>query len=622
MSFLLKDRFHRLITESVYNELLSQTANYYYAIGKTIEWSSPSTPDTPTSNDQYEYDTRNNIISVKKLLITDVSYVTRRINWVINTVFDQYDGEYSNNFKSSTGASSLKDSNFYVLTSNYQVYKCIYNNKGAKSTIMPTGTGLTPVLYNDGYIWKYLYTIPLSLRNRFLTTTHMPVQKSVTNQFYSNGEISTVIIDNAGSGYLNNTYTTLNVYGTFKSGAGNVVANLRPVINSTGQVIDVRIDNPGNNYSAANIVIRDTLKTGTGYYNTLSTANFIPILYKGAIDRVLINDPGIKYSANNQTTITYFGDGTGAVLTPFINANGELEEVIIEKRGSGYTYIDISVVGAGSNANAYAVLSTGDLTTTQSHVELSAIDGALYSFRVLKGGDNYTTANITVTGDGVNFIGNVVIDSNTNSISKITVVNPGSGYSYANVVIDGNGANANIQAIISPINGHGYNPVSELFADSLMFYSTINNEKNQGVTVNNDYRQISIIKNLKKFDSKLTYSNILGSACYLITLDDVTDILADDTLTVLDNNLQIRKFSVIEVVGSTSQVLVSNKNNYALSVENIFTNTRTGSSYTIGSIDQLPDINKFSGDLLFIDNRTSVSYSDQQLVTLRTVIQL
>ena len=622
MSFLLKDRIHRSVSESVYNELLSQAANYYYAIGKTIEWSIPDTPDTPTSNDQYEYDTRNNIISVKKLQITDVSYVTRRIDWTINTVYDQYDGEYSSDFQSSTGASSLKDSNFYVLTSNYQVYKCIYNNEGAESTIMPTGADLTPILYDDGYIWKYLYTVPLSLRNRFLTTTHMPVQKSVTNQFYSNGEISTIVVDNAGSGYLNNTYTTLNVYGTFNGGTGNVVANLTPVLNDSGQVIDVIIKNPGNNYSTANIVIHDTLNAGTGYYNTALTANFIPVLYNGAIDRVLIDDPGIGYTANNQTTLSYFGDGAGAVLTPFINENGELEEVVIEERGEGYTYIDISVVGAGSNANAYAVLSTGDLSTTQSYVELSAIDGALYSFRVLNSGDSYTTANITVTGDGVSFIGNAIIDANTNSISKISVVNPGSGYSYANVVIDGDGANANIQAIISPVNGHGYNPVSELFADSLMFYSTINNEKNQGVTVNNDYRQISIIKNVKKFDSKLTYNNNLGSACYLITLDTVTGILVDDTITVLDNNLQEREFSVVEVISGSSQVLVINKNNYTLSTGSVFTNTRTESSYTIVSIDQLPDINKFSGDLLFIDNRTSVSYSDQQLVTLRTVIQL
>ena len=64
-----------------------------------------------------------------------------------------------------------------------------------------------------------------------------------------------------------------------------------------------------------------------------------------------------------QTTLVLTGDGANASLLPFVNESGELEEVIIENRGSGYTFLDIEVVGDGLNANCFAQLSTGDLDT-------------------------------------------------------------------------------------------------------------------------------------------------------------------------------------------------------------------------------------------------------------------
>ena len=45
-------------------------------------------------------------------------------------------------------------------------------------------------------------------------------------------------------------------------------------------------------------------------------------------------------------------------------------------------------------------------------------------------------------------------------------------------------------------------------------------------------------------------------------------------------------------------------------------------SQTISTVNAVPTINKFSGDMIFIDNRTKISYSDQQLISIRTVIKL
>ena len=89
MSFLLKDTIHSVLADSVYNEILSRRSNYYYFIGKVMEWDDQNVPDTPEATYAYEYGTRNNIISIKKVPISDVSYVVRRIDWVSGEVYDQ-----------------------------------------------------------------------------------------------------------------------------------------------------------------------------------------------------------------------------------------------------------------------------------------------------------------------------------------------------------------------------------------------------------------------------------------------------------------------------------------------------------------------------------------------------
>jgi len=657
MPFLLKDTIHQSLVESVYNEFISRRSNYYYFIGNILEWGNANNPDTPVGTQEYEHYTRNGILSIKRINLRDVSFVVPRINWSSGTVYDQFDGNYSTTFTAESGAVSLKTATFYVLTSTFGVYKCIFNNNGSASTVEPSGQDIVTLTTADGYIWKYLYTIPLSAQNRFLTQDFMPVQRAVTNAFYSRGEVSSIVIDNAGSGYTGNALVTLSVLGEFTGGSGNSIANIRPVFNTAGEFIKILIDDVGAKYKSANIRINNSgysghsefnnisnvsiYSTGANYFTNVrnnttvtiattgasqptsnafaslvysSTSNSIvgvtltnkgsgyspaarsnttisiattgnsqptsnatanlnfstsavltPVLVNGQLERVLIEDGGIGYSSNITTTISTIGDGTGVVLTPFVNSAGQVED-IVSNVGNGYSY-----------------------------------------------------ANVVVSGDGNGFAGNVVLTNNT--ISYITVQSPGTGYSFANVTITGNGSNANVSAIISPYNGYGSDPVSELFADTVMFTSTINNEKNHGVLVQNDYRQFGILRDLKKFTNDQAYANVIGSACYLVTTDTVTGLARDDTLSITVSGID-REFEVVEIISASNQLLLQNKNNYTLTVGSVLTDQTSNLNYTVSVIDKTPDINKFSGDLLYIDNRTAVSYSEQQLVTLRTVLKL
>ena len=154
-----------------------------------------------------------------------------------------------------------------------------------------------------------------------------------------------------------------------------------------------------------------------------------------------------------------------------------------------------------------------------------------------------------------------------------------------------------------------------------MIYSTINNEKNQGIYINNDYRQFGIIKDPKKSNSNLSFTDTLGSACYLLTLNSVSGLEADQLFQITSAN-PYKEFDIVEVKSSTKQVLVTDRNSHEFLAGDILTYKPTDTQYTVSSVNAVPDINKFSGDLLFIDNRTTGSYSDKQVVTLRTVLRL
>jgi len=372
MTFKLKDSIHKTLADSVFNELFSARSNYYYFIGKVVDWSDPTTPPTPNETGIDENDTRNRIINVKKITTSDVSLVIPRKNWATGTIYDQFDLNYSTTNPASSGATTLKSSLFYVISSSFQVYKCISNNNGAASTVEPLGNDLGVITLGDGYKWKFMYTIPLALRSRFLTDTFMPVQKSVLESFYNNGEIDAVTIDSKGSGYSGAPSISLRANVHFTSPASNTTSNIpnvEAIINeTTGSFDRVIITHPGFGVAGGNIVITDPTGTGSNLFPNVtfsgpgsvnrtvvnSTANLLPIINDNKFQSIAILDPGKNYTKNAQTTITVSGDGINAKLEPFVSDAGEVEDVVITNRGEGYTFAVLNVessTGTGANVS-------------------------------------------------------------------------------------------------------------------------------------------------------------------------------------------------------------------------------------------------------------------------------
>ena len=130
----------------------------------------------------------------------------------------------------------MYDSNYYVVTSDYNVYICIENGstgapgttdaKGKTSKFEPTSTELEPFSAgNDDYVWKYLYTVSPSdivkfdsteyivVPNDWATSTNSQIQnvREAGDSTINTNQIKTVYVENAGAGYQNNKTETVDI---------------------------------------------------------------------------------------------------------------------------------------------------------------------------------------------------------------------------------------------------------------------------------------------------------------------------------------------------------------------------------------------------------------------------
>lgn len=141
-------------------------------------------------------------------------------------------------------------------------------------------------------------------------------------------------------------------------------------------------------------------------------------------------------------------------------------------------------------------LSSND-GSNQWLVQQAAISGTIDRIDMVSIGSQYTVLpTVTIVGDGTGATASAVI--NAGNITSIVVTSAGSNYTWANVVISGGGVGANgaaANAVISPLLGHGADPVTELGGFFVLIDSKLTYDENGTFTVSNDYRRVGILKN-------------------------------------------------------------------------------------------------------------------------------
>ena len=278
MPAIITNKF-RLHNASNFVESFSESSPniYYLAIGRPQAFAtstagdsrtqfegtdaSPLTPTDSVSDEFYFFD---DVIAAKRITTSDVSRVIPRRNWTTGTTYDIYRHDYgqyvkgssSTTISSNSGATSLADATFYVLSSDNNVYKVIDNNGNSASTVEPTGTSTSILTTGDSYKWKYMYTLTASEQTNFLSTDFMHVSTdSTVSSAAVDGAIDTILIKTAGSGGANGTHTGVAIRGDGSSGVCSVTV-------AGGAVTAVTVTTAGSGYTFAYVRNADIVSAG------------------------------------------------------------------------------------------------------------------------------------------------------------------------------------------------------------------------------------------------------------------------------------------------------------------------------------------------------------------------
>jgi len=233
--------------------------------GRTNNEGTDALPVTPADNENTQNFTYDDMLACKKVASTNAGFVIPRRNWTTATVYDYYRHDYGEYITGTTtaqtsnsGAVTLYDATFYVLSAARNVYKCLDNNSGGTSTVEPTGTSTTILATADGYKWKYIYTLTAAQQAEFLSVDFMAVGTNGTvNAAAVDGAINVIKIKTAGSAGTDGTHASVPIRGDGSSGVCSVTI-------ASGAVTAVTVTTPGTGYTYAYIKLADINAAGGG----------------------------------------------------------------------------------------------------------------------------------------------------------------------------------------------------------------------------------------------------------------------------------------------------------------------------------------------------------------------
>ena len=329
-------------------------SSVYVGIGKTDVWSTATsdltdatTPFTPQDRIDDIHEAYQNMIGMKKIASADVAHIVPRHTWTSGTTYTAWDSDDS----------AIYDKAFYVVTSEYKVYKCI-SSPGTQSTVEPTHINTDPTAESDTYKWKYMYTVSVTDAEKFLTISYLPVRTEPT--------VSTSTGGNGGSSSVTVTLTAANEY---------IVAGM--LVTGSG------------------ITAGDTVAAIDGVTLTLSTA------------RAVANGTTLTFGRLADTDVNY-ANQTAQInsANTSLTAVAGIERYEVTAGGSGYTSApDVIVRGDGTSALAVATVSGGAVTAITVSTAGSGTEA--------NKGDGYTVADLLIgsvtSGGGTSAAGRAII---------------------------------------------------------------------------------------------------------------------------------------------------------------------------------------------------------------------
>ena len=452
---LVTDKFRIYAAEAFRNTLASvgSDANKVYLfVGRPKSWGTSDTPPTNEPIDSFSYarTTYSDAVSFKRVDISDTALVIPRVDWIDPTettggtgrTYSMYKPDYSSSKTTANGATRLYDSNFSVMNSDFNVYKCLYNGqspeypRGRPSLVEPTGTSTTVIETNDSsdykYRWKYMYTIDADNILKFVTSEFIPVlDNALVTAAAGTGSIDTIVIENAGAGYNNGTFTNVPIRGDWEINGGTQAYCSVTVV--SGSVSNVTVTQSGSNYSFASIDVGLIPNIGTGANASLD----VIVPPNGGHGKDSIRELGayrLMFASKLETSTAFIDFPTdltfrrvGLVLNPFDfnttsvsdqNTRSGVKALIFPQSGtgtpSGTFNPGTTITQATTNAKGFVV--SYDSTTKVLKYYQDSVDGVTSGNIIAFSGNNQITSSDLVTATPDSTFGTASVP-----VSQITI---------------------------------------------------------------------------------------------------------------------------------------------------------------------------------------------------------
>ena len=180
--------------------------------------------------------------------------------------------------------------------------------------------------------------------------------------------------------------------------------------------------------------------------------------------------------------------------------------------------------------------------------------------------------------------------------------------------------------LAEPPGGIGADATRTLRARAINFNVLFDGAEDDYFVIDNDFRQIGLVKNPLQYDSTGTFTATAGRALKKMFVDDSTaDFQTDQTLTGTTSTAQ----ALIDIFDNTAghapfiyyhQTETTGFTPFQDAEE---VSTSSGTANISGSAAIAPDVDPFSGDILYLDNRnTAVFRSTDQTEDVKIIIQL
>ena len=404
---------------------------------------------------------------------------------------------------------------------------------------------------------------------------------------------------------------------------------------------------------------------------TLYTANFY----------VVNSDYRVYICLQNGTT-PETPDGKPSLDEPTFT---DLEPRIAGTSGDGYIWKYLYTIKPADlikfdSTDFMPVPANWDTSNADSSIRNNAVDGSIKIVVVKNRGTGIGTANQTYTrvpikGDGFDAECTVVVNNDA-QIESVTISNEGYGYTYGNVDLDAGSIPTPtgppvLDVIITPPGGHGKDVYRELGATNALLFARIENDvENPDFITGNQFARIGIIENpnawgytqlLNLDKAAATYALRLTGTGYssvtftpdslvkqtigtgdtaigrVVSYDQTTGVLkywqdrvgfntvgaaltnapyGYEQLEFTSNPSSGGSIVITPTTGSNLQI-DSSFSGFSTSINNRTYNL--GQDFTNGISS--PEVKRYSGNIIYVDNRPSVNRSINQKEDIKVILQ-